>query len=557
MVTYSAIHHWKLFLKNLSKKLVSGDYILLLLNSDWEERLQGYTKPLARSFQSLETNGRRLLSYIVLYHEDKQTEKERHTADQYPHAHGQGRGTVLPDASQFQDANPFHRGHRKACQDDTRHRSRHNKRGKRGIAHRTLTGLLRSTTFSHIYGEKLPIGVRPSVNTRQFIDRYNRGWFTDKLNNEDFRLHFQSLETFYFFGTPRIKDEYTLVMGDIDVLKSQGLGSPEGALAFVEYLKATIWPDLYFEPSTNGNGIHFYSFMRKAGVGAERVNRAIEKLQDFLRYQDEITGADIELVEVKGKCPEIAYDDDGKITKIKYGTFAKYPRNAKLDDLKNTTVIDCMELHRINGKYAVPEMFEKLARPKLHEGSGSTYIPDDFVAENLDSCRKTWLNLIGGEVIKGYRYLVHPDDAAVVLLVALWLQDHGTKDHRHSVRTTLAFWDNLQSRNWTNRSPNHHRIKTIRDYLSSRGCVDWLDNKYQPPSDKEQKDGICCKWRLDDAFSALLRERGDNVGTDFMGQGENLRPQMRLLREEEAMKKEKQFWEAADREMEVIFGNAA
>jgi hypothetical protein len=30
---------------------------------------------------------------------------------------------------------------------------------------------------------------------------------------------------FYFFGTPKVKDEFTLVMGDIDVKKSKGLGS--------------------------------------------------------------------------------------------------------------------------------------------------------------------------------------------------------------------------------------------------------------------------------------------------------------------------------------------
>ncbi len=494
----------------------------------------------------------------MIYHEENQTEKERRSADQCPHAHGQGRRRVLPDASQLQDANPVRRGHRKACQDDTRDRSRHKGLGKRSIdRRRTLTGLLRSITFSHVYGEKTPKGVFPSHDKRTFIDRYNRGWFTDTLNNHDFQRHFQSLDTFYFFGTPRIKDEYTLVMIDIDVLKSKGLGSSKGALDFAQHLKTNVWPDLYFEPSTNGNGIHGYSFMRKAEIGAERVNTGIDNLQKFLRYQAEITGADIELVEVKGKCPEICYDDDGRIIKIKYGTFGKYPREASLEDLQKTTVIDCMELHRINGKYAVPENFEKPAMPKLHEGSCSTSIPDDFVENNLDSCRKSWLNLIGGERVKGYRYLVHPDDAAVVLLVALWLQDHGTKDHRHSVRTTLAFWHDLQNRGLTDRSPNHHRIKAIRDYLSSRGCVDWLDNRYQPPSDKGQKDGICCKWRLEDSFAVLLVRGGDNVGTDFMGEGENLRPVMRLLREEEAMEKEKQFWEAADREMEVIFGNAA
>jgi hypothetical protein len=385
------------------------------------------------------------------------------------------------------------------------------------------------------------------------MKRYNAGWFSS-LSNEDFDQHRRGEDTFYFFGTPWLKAEYTLVMVDIDVLKSKGLGSPEGALNFVHYLKSTFWPTLYYERSTNDRGIHGYILMRKVEAGAPRVNQAIGQLEKFLRHQADLIGADIELVEVKGKCPEIAYDQYGNITKVKYGTFAKYPRHATLEDLQNTTVIDWEELHRINGKYAVPEEVKK---PTLHVGSCSTSIPDDFVAEHLESCRKAWLNLTGGEIIKGHRYVVAAEDAAVVMLIALWLQEHGTKDHRHSVRTTLAFWTDLQSRGLTDRSPNHHRIKTIRDYLSSRGCVDWLDNKYQPPSEKGAKDGICCKWRLDEAFAVLLMAGGDNVGTNFRGEGENLVPQMRMLREEAEQRKESLFWEAAEREIEAIFQKAA
>jgi hypothetical protein len=420
-------------------------------------------------------------------------------------------------------------------------------------AHRTLTALLRSTTFSHVYGEKLPNGIFPSLNKQEFMRRYNAGWFS-RLSNEDFHLHFQGEETFYFFGTPRIKAEYTLVMGDIDVLKAKGLGTPQGALAFVQYLKTTFWPDLYYERSTNGKGIHFYLLMKKADIGPHSVNQGIGQLERFLRYQADLVGADIEMVEVKGKCPEIAYDDYGRITRVKYGTFAKYPRQATLHDLQNTTVIDWRELCRVNGKYSVPA---KAKKPTIHEGSGSATIPDEFVAEHLESCRKTWLNLTGGEVIKGKRYVVAAEDAAVVMLIALWLQEHGTKDHRHSVRTTLAFWDDLHSRGLTDRSPNHHRVKTIRDYLSSRGCVDWLDNRYQPPSGMGAKDGICCKWRLDEVFAVLLMAGGDNVGTAFRGQGENLVPQMRLLREEAELSMERLFWQAADKELEAIFQKAA
>ena len=44
-------------------------------------------------------------------------------------------------------------------------------------------------------------------------------------------------------------------MLDIDCHKS---GSPEGARQFAEYLKKKFFPNLYYETSTNGNGIHGY-----------------------------------------------------------------------------------------------------------------------------------------------------------------------------------------------------------------------------------------------------------------------------------------------------------
>jgi hypothetical protein len=233
----------------------------------------------------------------MVLHDEEKAQGAGHTAGQYrerrhpnPNAHAQGRKAVLTDASQLQVANLIGGGHREACQDGgNSRRTQHRKRGKRAVAHRTLTGLLRSTTFSHVYGEKLPNGIFPSLNKKQFIGRYNSGWF-DSLSNEDFDLHFQGQETFYFFGTP---------------------------------------------------------------------------------------------------------------------------------------------------------------------------------------------------------------------------------------------------------------------------YVDWLDNSYQPPSGKGAKDGICCKWRLDEAFAVLLMAAGGNVGIDFRGEGENLVPQMRMLREEAEWRQETLFWEAAEREIEAIFQKAA
>ena len=218
--------------------------------------------------------------------------------------------------------------------------------------------------------------------------------------------------------------------------------------------------------------------------------------------------------------------------------------------MENTTVIDWTELHNLNGKYAVPK---KTSKPKLQVGSCSSTIPDEFVDLHFAKCRKTWLGLTGNTIIKGSRYLVMPEDAAIVLLIALWLQEHGSKDNRHSVRTTLAFWLDLQDRGLTNRSPNHHRIKTIRDYLSARGCIDWQENNYQPPTADNAKDGKCCRWRLDEGLAALITTGGDSVGSSFLGNGQNLQPcKIFSINDTESV-----YWEAAEKEIEAIFWKAA
>ena len=47
------------------------------------------------------------------------------------------------------------------------------------------------------------------------------------------------------------------------------------------------------------------------------MNAYLKKLQDWLRAEQQITKADIEVVEVKGTCPSIATTSDGKIESVK------------------------------------------------------------------------------------------------------------------------------------------------------------------------------------------------------------------------------------------------
>ena len=53
------------------------------------------------------------------------------------------------------------------------------------------------------------MGIRPSITQEKYIAKRNYGGFAHTMNNTDFADHFAGTETFYFFGTGRIKDVYT------------------------------------------------------------------------------------------------------------------------------------------------------------------------------------------------------------------------------------------------------------------------------------------------------------------------------------------------------------
>jgi hypothetical protein len=111
---------------------------------------------------------------------------------------------------------------------------------------------LRRRTFQDVHGvEKIVDGkreTRPSLKIQTYIYkisriRYSSGSDRNKLlghfkvPNYKYRDHFDKKITYYFFAHPTA--QVILVMIDIDVQKSKGLGTPEGADAFAKHLSST------------------------------------------------------------------------------------------------------------------------------------------------------------------------------------------------------------------------------------------------------------------------------------------------------------------------------
>jgi hypothetical protein len=214
------------------------------------------------------------------------------------------------------------------------------------------------------------------------LDRINNngGWL-DRLKNRDLDDHFDGTKTYYFTGNGSSQSDETLAMIDIDC---HTRGTAAGALEFAEYLRSNplFGDNLYVETSTNGVGVHAYIVVNK-GCASDRItNVALKVLDLYLKGLSYLGDFDIELVEIKGMCPELTWGRErGRLEKYQSGQLAKLPREALLrtDELMGTSRIHVARLERLGLDLA------KMA--------GAAGVPIEIVgrirsaAEHLTGCR--------------------------------------------------------------------------------------------------------------------------------------------------------------------------
>src|SRR5690606_7865079 len=126
-----------------------------------------------------------------------------------------------------------------------------------------------------------------------------------------------------------------------------GSGSLAGAIAFAEHLRDTRFPNLYFETSTNGNGVHGYIVVVKGDLGDEGLNAVLGLLDRWLKSELSRGSWDVENVEVKGQAPVFGWGwNKFELLTYKSGQLAKLPREAvqRSEELRATTRITVEEL---------------------------------------------------------------------------------------------------------------------------------------------------------------------------------------------------------------------
>jgi hypothetical protein len=359
------------------------------------------------------------------------------------------------------------------------------------------------------------------------------------LTNQKLANHFSGEDTFYFAGNSWGSE--TLVMIDVDC---HGVGTLQGAMSYAQFLKDMFFPNLYFEPSTNGNGVHGYFVLDKDGVKPEVVNDLLGQLQTFLRQTTQ--GFDIEMVEIKGRCPVIVWGQKrGEVTNYKAGTLAKIPRQAdRFVELKNTTKFSVTELRRmiakpmptlvvpiikmaaipkpatVKAKVATKVCASKVSIPKVREVKAITgscsdrVISEEELAKLQGHYLKVAETLLGVHPIKTGRVVATAHDLAITLMLLKWFSGHMNADGSLPWARFKGLWDALYQAKDIDRAFDPKRFAALRNYLSSLGLIEWEDHEYHVGHwvDGAKVGGKACKWKANEKLMEMLHEEEKEEG---------------------------------------------
>jgi hypothetical protein len=328
--------------------------------------------------------------------------------------------------------------------------------------------------------------------------------FLYKLRNSDFQDHMAGRDTYYCQGEGRPDRPETLVMIDIDCQKSLQLGSKEGASRFAAHLRQVFSPDLQYETSTNGNGVHGYFVLHKLGVSARDVNAVLFQFDKWLKQEARSIGADIENVEIKGTCPIFDYDD-GKLVKVKAGTNAKLPRG----DIRATTHIDITDL----AKFVPVEEKVPVVRKGSHVPSSASWYPKaitpDDLAAMLKLRRVAMLLGLPKEKCSG-RVAVTVEDVAIFLLCLRFFTSNMNENGTLPWARFEGLWTALFQAGDVDRAFNPKRFAAIRNHLSSlvvdgEVLLEWEDETYSA--------GQACKWRASEKLMRMIEQEREGTSS--------------------------------------------
>lgn len=378
---------------------------------------------------------------------------------------------------------------------------------------KTIYRWLRERTSTIDYGVKFE-GHPIHCNTNETVLNAFSGcqWWLSRMTNAKFDAHFSGDQTFYFTGNSSPKFPETLLNIDIDCHKS---GTLSGAYAFAEHLKEHYFPDLYYEVSTNGNGIHAYVVILKGDLGSTFLNGLFRRFEQHLRTILSNTKLDVENVEIKGTSPILIWGDrKGQLQNYTSGTLAKFPREFhRFDELRNTTRISYLELLKlpvVEKIKPVPSEVRvlEIERPPVAGSISGKVIGPEELAELKGHYRKVAETLMEVHVLKTTgRTVATVEDLAIFLMLLRYFTQNMNRDGSLPYARFKGLWTSVFESGDVDRSFECKRFATLRNYLSSLGLLDWQDEKYSlgtTDSEGKKHKGKASRWHASELLMSLL-----------------------------------------------------
>jgi len=301
---------------------------------------------------------------------------------------------------------------------------------------------------------------------------YKTRWLKS-LSNKDYRDHFNSDETYYFTCSKNDnKHSESLLMIDIDCHKT---GSLSGAKAFAQHLRDNYFPDLYYEVSTHGNGVHCYLRVQKGTLSSETLNELFGRLEFQLKRILSETDFDVELVEIKGTAPVYTWGNNNNLLTYRSGTLAKLPREqARFDDeLRHTTLIDANLLLRL------PKV------PKVEAINNGSCTGKAISADELAHLKTTYLRLAKSLLPSGTlateckaRFVVTQEDIAIAIMIIKHCTNNMEANGALPSNRIQKMWESLFDCGDVTRQYVASRFAVIRGLLTTHGLIDWTDDTY-------------------------------------------------------------------------------
>lgn len=322
--------------------------------------------------------------------------------------------------------------------------------------------------------------------------------------------HFAGEATIYFTADGRIRTPEVLLMIDVDCHRKGDLTS---ATAFAQHLRDHFFPGLYFEPSTNGNGVHAYLLLDTRGFGDERTHALFGMLDRALKgihadWQSRNPQREVELVEVKGHPPRLAYGRDGRVASYTSGLLAKLPREIarRWNEFRRTPMIDdrrVSDLHRewrVEKEVAVP----REASPPA--GSITGHVVGREALDRFEDYLILAAKLLPAPLGTSGREVATSGDLAILLLILEACTKRMNADGSMPTARIMRNWDALYEQGDVDRPFNPKRYACLRDFLSREGLLDWEDECYLPHQMSAAGMGKSARWRASERLLAMIEE---------------------------------------------------